>query len=142
MGKFQVGDILRYSKGFDPAAPVIDGFPNFVHVTHSQGMPKALLEAGINPIARVRDSGGQERRPAILISNSPHREGAELTPWRDLFDVDNGHIRCFGDAKTPAQIRPRLEATGLCSRLMFCRPRFLRMTVSWLRPLFTSDVRR
>ncbi|MBK7123629.1 MAG: hypothetical protein IPH68_12960 [Chitinophagaceae bacterium] len=40
------------------------------------------------------------RRPAILISSSPHKI-SETTPWQDVFDVDNGHIRYYGDNKTP-----------------------------------------
>ncbi|MBZ9654019.1 restriction endonuclease [Phyllobacterium lublinensis] len=101
MERLRIGDTLRYSKGFETLHPTVDGFPNFVHVTRTEGRPKALLEKGINPIATVTDAGGAVRRPAVLISSSPHREGSEYTPWRDLFDVDNGHIRYFGDAKTP-----------------------------------------
>jgi hypothetical protein len=37
-----------------------------------------------------------ERWPAILISSGPHKIGAPETPWQDLFDPDNGHIRYYG----------------------------------------------
>lgn len=57
-----------------------------------------MLESGINPIAPSQKGA---RRPAILISSSPHRVGSAETPWQDVFDVDNGHIRYFGDAKIP-----------------------------------------
>jgi hypothetical protein len=97
----QIGDVLRYSKLFDPLSTEVDGLRNYLNVTHADGLKKSLLEAGINPIERVIDATGRRRRPAILISSSPHREGTESAPWRDFFDVDNGHIRYFGDAKTP-----------------------------------------
>ena len=39
----------------------------------------------------------------MLISSSTNRVGSAQTPWHNIFDVDNGHIRYFGDAKTPGQ---------------------------------------
>jgi len=99
MAKLRIGDVLRYSRPYSAEPAEIDGRPNYFHVTHLPGTPKALLEAGINPIGRVTRSDGPPRTPAILISSSPHREGSETAPWRDLFDPDNGHIRYFGDAK-------------------------------------------
>ncbi|PQZ74989.1 restriction endonuclease [Brevundimonas sp. MYb46] len=80
----------------------MDGFVNYLHATHLEGSPRALLERGINPIASLKTVAGL-RRPAILISSSPHRVGSVQTPWHDVFDADNGHIRYFGDAKTPGQ---------------------------------------
>jgi len=60
----------------------------------------ALLDSGINPIAEIKAVDGK-RRPAILIRSSPHKSGSEDTPWQDIFDVDNGHIRYYGDNKIP-----------------------------------------
>jgi len=64
------------------------------------GMPLPLLEAGINPIAAIKDLDSFKRRPAILISSSPHKAGSIETPWEDTFDPDNGHIRYYGDNKS------------------------------------------
>ncbi len=100
--KLSIGQILRYPREFSPGSPTIDGFTNFWHVTHSNNLARPQLEKGINPIAPIKANGGI-RRPAILISSSPHRVGSAQTPWHDIFDVDNGHIRYFGDAKTPGQ---------------------------------------
>lgn len=61
------------------------------------------MERGINTPAAVRASDGIERRPAIVISSSPHKKGSAQTPWQDFFDVDNGHIRYFGDNKHPGE---------------------------------------
>jgi hypothetical protein len=65
--------------------------------TISAGGEKLIsLEAGINPIKRSLVSG---LRPAILLSSSPWKAGTESTPWHDVFDLDRGHVRYFGDHK-------------------------------------------
>jgi hypothetical protein len=66
---------------------------------------RALLEAGINGMAKVPSSDGM-RRPAILIRSSPWKAGTEQTPWHDVFDMDNGHVRYFGDHKAGLNIPP------------------------------------
>ncbi|SFS55781.1 restriction endonuclease [Saccharopolyspora flava] len=93
--KLYVGQVLRYPREKSTTEPQVQGYDNFHFVTHSPGKPFALLEAGINPMAKV--DGG--RRPAVLIRSSPWKAGSEETPWRDVFDLDNGHIRYFGDHK-------------------------------------------
>ena len=102
MSKLIIGEILRYSRPYSPEKEQVGGLRNYFHATSGSGFPMALLEKGINPLGRVK-IGSQNRTPAILISNSPHREGSKAAPWRDFFDVDNGHIRYFGDAKVPGQ---------------------------------------
>ncbi|WP_426041691.1 restriction endonuclease [Brevundimonas sp. TWP2-3-4b1] len=102
MTQFQIRQILRYSNRIGPEAAEVDGLVNYLHATHREDSPRALLERGINPIAALKAPDGL-RRPAILISSSPHRVGSAQTPWHDVFDTDNGHIRYFGDAKTPGE---------------------------------------
>ena len=58
----------------------------------------ALLDSGVNRTNKVASTSGS-RRPAILISSSPHKIGTKETPWQDFFDPDNGHIRYYGDNK-------------------------------------------
>ncbi|QDO42532.1 restriction endonuclease [Streptomyces sp. RLB3-17] len=94
----RVGQVLRYSSAKDPTDPVLGGYTNFHYVTDVPGHKKALLEAGINGMAKV-SVAGQQRRPAILIRSSPWKAGSEQTPWHDVFDLDNGHVRYFGDHK-------------------------------------------
>lgn len=99
MGRtLRVGDVLRYPSVKDATAPVLDGFKNFYYVTDSPGHKRALLEAGINGMAKLKTPTGQ-RRPAVLIRSSPWKAGTEQTPWHDVFDLDNGHVRYFGDHK-------------------------------------------
>jgi hypothetical protein len=64
-----------------------------------------LLTAGINGIAEVEAPNGI-RRPAILIRSSPWKAGTEQTPWHDVFDLDNGHVRYFGDHKPGLTVTP------------------------------------
>jgi hypothetical protein len=97
----QIGQVLRYSRTDGPNVPLVGSLSNFWHATSLPGTARVQLEKGINPIAPVLTVTGL-RRPAILISSSPHRVGSAETPWHDIFDPDNGHIRYFGDAKTPS----------------------------------------
>ncbi|KUJ33855.1 restriction endonuclease [Streptomyces sp. NRRL F-5122] len=56
-------------------------------------------------MAKVTTSDGT-RRPAILIRSSPWKAGTEQTPWHDVFDMDNGHVRYFGDHKAGLSATP------------------------------------
>jgi hypothetical protein len=96
----RIGEIYRYGRPYAVDPPLIDGLPNYFHTTYSPDCKMPLLESGINPIQEVMAPDGK-RRPAILISSSPHKIGSETTPWQDFFDPDNGHIRYYGDNKTP-----------------------------------------
>jgi len=94
--QLRVGEVLRSAQNRDPAVPVIDGYRNIHHVTASNDLAQIQLSKGINPIAKVKASG-EQRRPAILIRSSPWKAGTAETPWHDTFDLDNGHVRYFGD---------------------------------------------
>lgn len=96
----KIGDVFRYSRPYSAEPVRIGSFVNYFHATLTQGCKLPLLDSGINPIAAVTARDGI-RVPAILISSSPHRVGTKQTPWQDIFDVDNGHIRYYGDNKTP-----------------------------------------
>ncbi|MFJ7128276.1 restriction endonuclease [Streptomyces sp. NPDC098101] len=74
-------------------------------MTHSPELPRALLETGINGMAKVRAPGG-DGRPVILIRSSLWKAGTEQTPWHDVFDMDNGHVRYFGDHKATSTVEP------------------------------------
>ncbi|MGI5252496.1 hypothetical protein [Actinacidiphila glaucinigra] len=97
-GLLRIGEVFRYTREKDPSVPIIDGYRNFHHATDSPGRPRVLLESGINVIAKTRGSDGL-RRPALLIRSSPWKAGTRETPWHDVFDLDNGRVRYFGDHK-------------------------------------------
>lgn len=108
----QVGQVLRYTKDKNPEPQKLSGYLNYWNLTHLEGASRPLLEKGINPIASLSSPSGI-RRPAILISSSPHKIGSAETPWHDIFDTDNGRIRYFGDAKIPGEdpaVRPGNKA--------------------------------
>jgi predicted restriction endonuclease len=92
----RVGEVLRSAQNRDPSIPVIDGYRNIHHATASRTLAQIQLSKGINPVAKVRAPSGR-RRPAILIRSSPWKAGTAETPWHDVFDLDNGHVRYFGD---------------------------------------------
>ncbi|MFI7103427.1 HNH endonuclease [Streptomyces sp. NPDC050161] len=94
--QLRVGEVLRSARNRDPSLPLIDGYPNIHHLTASEVLAQVQLSKGINPMAKVRASG-ERRRPAILICSSSWESGTAETPWRDVFDLDNGRVRYFGD---------------------------------------------
>ncbi|MEU9028028.1 HNH endonuclease [Streptomyces sp. NPDC048383] len=94
--QLRLGEVLRSGMNRDPSTPLIDGYPNIHHVTASQVLAQIQLSKGINPMAKVKALGGQ-RRPAVLIRSSPWKAGTDDTPWHDVFDLDNGRVRYFGD---------------------------------------------
>lgn len=94
----KIGEVFRYPKPPNATAKVVDGHRNFYQVTRLSGAPLVQIEAGISRIAQVETPEGK-RRPAVLIRSSPHKVGSRETPWLDTFDIDNGHIRYFGDHK-------------------------------------------
>ncbi|MGW1209934.1 restriction endonuclease [Streptomyces sp. NPDC002499] len=101
----RVGQVYRYAGSQDPRPATLNDHPNFHHVTHSPGLKRVLLTAGINGIAAV-DAPDGSRRPAILVRSSPWKAGTEQTPWHDVFDLDNGHVRYFGDHKSGLTVAP------------------------------------
>jgi hypothetical protein len=96
----KIDEILRYASSNSPLEEKIDGFKNYIYETHMDGYPKALLEKGINKPATIKKDG-KEIEPVILLRSSAHKAGSEDTPWKDLFRPDFGHIRYFGDNKSP-----------------------------------------
>ena len=96
-----VGEVLRYSKGADRDIPELDGFTNFHYLTRDPDLPsgkRILLESGINRVANLsRASTG--RRPLLALRSSPWKAGDATNPWHDVFSLDYGHVRYFGDHK-------------------------------------------
>ncbi|MER8262801.1 HNH endonuclease [Streptomyces griseus] len=94
--QLRIGEVLRSARNRDPAAVLIDGYPNIHHVTASHALAQIQLSKGVNPIAKAKAVDGH-RRPAVLIRSSPWKAGTVETPWHDVFDLDNGHVRYYGD---------------------------------------------
>lgn len=101
-GKLKIGETFRYGRPYHHEQQYRDNLPNYFHYTYTENQNLCLLESGINPIAEVK-TNTDSRRPAILISSSPHKIGSLETPWQDFFNPDNGHIRYYGDNKHPGR---------------------------------------
>jgi hypothetical protein len=101
-------EVLRDARPKAASPPRFGEHRNLYAVTAAPGARLIPFESGINAIAGVKAPEGV-RVPAIIIASSPHKVGRVETPWQDIFDVDNGHIRYYGDNKTsgrdPAQCR-------------------------------------
>lgn len=102
--EISIGDVLRYKKPACDQNMYEDGHLNFHFLTHeSKAAAKLQLEKGINASAAISTLEEGKVRPVILVSSSPNKKGSAETPWEDYFDVDNGHIRYFGDNKEPGK---------------------------------------
>jgi hypothetical protein len=101
-------EVLRDARPKAASPPRFGEHRNLYAVTAAPGARLIPFESGINGIAGVKAPEGV-RVPAIIIASSPHKVGRVETPWQDIFDVDNGHIRYYGDNKTsgrdPARCR-------------------------------------
>ena len=109
----KIGQIFRYAAAKDPAPEFVDDYPNFWHATATEGLPRAQLESGINPISA---SGRGAPVPAVLIGSSPHRRGSDTTPWEDHFDPDSGIVRYFGDSKVNKPTSPNTRGNRTLNR--------------------------
>jgi hypothetical protein len=109
MSKLQIGQIFRTARPYKNDPKVIDGFVNHFAATYTPNQKLALMERGINSMASLEAVDGA-RRPAILIRSAPHKIGSHDTPWKDTFDVNNGHIHYYGDNKQPG--KPADSTTG------------------------------
>ncbi|MDP9439581.1 MAG: restriction endonuclease [Actinomycetota bacterium] len=98
--RIYMGEVLRYPSSTAATALEIDGHRNFYAATRYPLAKPLRLERGITQAKAVGASEGK-RVPVIAISSSVHKVGSDQTPWQDVFDVDNGHIRYFGDNKRP-----------------------------------------
>ena len=100
--KLQINQVLRDRRPKSATPPLVEGLVNLYAATASPGARLIPFDAGINPLAPVATPDGP-RRPAILISSSPHKSGSVVTPRQDIFAPDEGYVRYFGDAKTPGR---------------------------------------
>ena len=98
MNKLKIGQIFRYPKDKVRDKVEIDGYPNFSFYTDLPNENLVQLESGINPIGKVGNKS-IERTPAIITRSSPHKIGSLDTPWQDIYNIEKGHIRFFGDNK-------------------------------------------
>jgi hypothetical protein len=102
MSKLLIKEIFRYGRPYSATPETIGNVKNHFAASKLDGAAMVLLEKGISPIAAVKAKDGK-RTPVIIIRSSPHKIGSETTPWQDVFDIDNGHIRYYGDNKEPGQ---------------------------------------
>jgi Restriction endonuclease AspBHI N-terminal/Restriction endonuclease len=89
---------LRYAVGVSTQDPLIDGYPNFHHLTVAPDGTRISMASGINLTRKVK-AGDGTRRPVLVLRSSPWKAGHETNPWHDIYDLDHGYVRYFGDHK-------------------------------------------
>lgn len=98
--KIEFNETCRTPHSQDDSIESIDGLRNHFHVTQLQGQPKINLSRGINVIRSKGKGPGSGRVAAIILRTSSHKVGSATTPWQDVYDLDRGHLRYFGDNKS------------------------------------------
>lgn len=89
---------VRSAYGASAEDPVVDGYPNFHYLTAAVDGTRIPMSSGINLTRMVASSDGV-RRPVLVLRSSPWKAGQESNPWHDIYDLDNGYVRYFGDHK-------------------------------------------
>ncbi|MFC5290644.1 restriction endonuclease [Actinokineospora guangxiensis] len=89
---------MRNAYGASADEPVVDGYPNVHHLLAAQDGVRISLSSGINLTKKVGATDGP-RRPVLVLRSSPWKAGQESTPWHDVYDLDNGYVRYYGDHK-------------------------------------------
>ena len=99
-----IGQIYRYSneKGKnDPSIEFVDGLPNyFFHTYDENSNRQVVFQKGIHGISEEIGIDNIKRRPAIIISSSPHKAGTAQTPWQDEYVPNYGYVKYYGDNKS------------------------------------------
>jgi hypothetical protein len=97
----RIGQVLRDSRPKASAPSRIGDYVNLYAATASPTATRVVpFESGINAIAATKALDGP-RTPAILVASSPHKLGMAENPWQDVWDVDNGWVRYYGDNRQP-----------------------------------------
>ncbi|MEH0818546.1 MULTISPECIES: hypothetical protein [unclassified Micromonospora] len=110
-GILRTHDILRYARDANPVEEMLDGYLNYYFVMSSpdSSLPRIMLERGINAPANVHGPDGV-RRPVVALRSSPWKAGHATNPWHDEFDLDDGHVRYYGDHKVDTPGSPGATA--------------------------------
>ena len=99
-----IGQVYRYSSETDkkdPSIEFVDGLPNyFFHTYDANSTRQVVFQRGIHGISEEIGIDKIKRRPAIIISSSPHKAGTAQTPWQDEYASDYGYVRYYGDNKS------------------------------------------
>ncbi len=93
-------DVVRYARGASSIDTELDGYLNFQFLTTApdRSDKRLLLEAGVNRAANLT-AVDTSRRPVILLRSSPWKSGHDSNPWEDVYYLDHGHGRYYGDHK-------------------------------------------
>ncbi len=106
-----MGQVLRDSRPKSATPDHIGAYANLYAALASPGHKHVPFESGTNPLAGCKAADGP-RVPAILVASSPHKLGMAENPWQDVWDVDNGWVRYYGDNRTPGSTRLPSPATA------------------------------
>ena len=99
-------------------AAATDGLPSYLALTQGAHAKPADHQKGIFFYGQFQEPGQSfSRIPAFIFHSNPYKRGAEITPWVDIIEPDEGYCLFHGDNRTPS--RPPVSSRGN-SRFVQC----------------------
>ena len=100
MKLLKIGEIFRLSTTSHDNEEFIDDCKNFIYYTKSEHIDSTSRnEKGIHRTKQIKAIDG-DRSPVIIVSSSSYKSGTESTPWKDIYDPNNGIAIYYGDCKS------------------------------------------
>jgi hypothetical protein len=118
----RVGDILRVPYR---GAVATNGLPSYLTLTRGAHKKPADHQKGIFFFEQFQELGQAfDRFPAFIFYSNPYKRGAELTPWVDIIEPDEGYCLFHGDNRTPSgtPVSSRGNAKFIQSLRLFADP--------------------
>lgn len=96
----RVGDVLRVPYRGTAGT---NGVPSYLDLTRGTHKKPADHQKGIFFFEQFKEPGHDFLRfPAFIFHSNPYKRGAEITPWVDIVEPDEGYCLFHGDNRTPA----------------------------------------
>lgn len=97
----RIGDILKVPYR---GAAASDGLPSYLALTQGAHAKPADHQKGIFFYGQFPEPGQSfSRIPAFIFHSNPYKRGAEITPWVDIIEPDEGYCLFHGDNRTPSR---------------------------------------
>jgi AspBHI-like restriction endonuclease/restriction endonuclease len=98
-----IGQVFRVPYKGSPQEP--DAPLSYLDLTRGSHSHAADLQKGMFYYEQFREPGQRfQRVPAFLFLTNPFKRGAEMTPWVDVVDPDQGYCLFHGDNKKPRAV--------------------------------------
>ncbi|WP_433229032.1 HNH endonuclease [Actinomadura formosensis] len=94
--RLAVGQVVRYPEPPNQEPEYLDGYRNFFNLTAAPGLPRLIMNRGIDHPAATSAPEGK-RRSVILLRSNPLQAGSAKTPWHDVIALERRKVVYYGD---------------------------------------------